>query len=104
MLLYFRPRLSDCWNGGEFIENFFTARYTLQEVDEALSHNLTQLILKGPAEELNLTKNTQPALLAISLAILRTLEKNLTKKQPILVLHGRPFSGRIQRSFVQQGF
>jgi [acyl-carrier-protein] S-malonyltransferase len=52
-----------------------TARLVFEEVDEALRQNLTKLMFEGPPDELQLTENTQPALMAVSLAIVRTLEK-----------------------------
>ncbi len=52
-----------------------TARLVFEEVDEALKQNLTKLMFEGPPDELQLTENTQPALMAVSLAIVRTLEK-----------------------------
>jgi len=45
-----------------------------EEVDEILKQKLSKLMFEGPAEELTLTENTQPALMAISLATLRVLE------------------------------
>ncbi len=46
------------------------------EVDEALSQNLSHLMFEGPEEELVLTANAQPALMAVSLAVLRVLERD----------------------------
>jgi [acyl-carrier-protein] S-malonyltransferase len=53
---------------------FPQAKAVFDEVDEALSQKLSTLIWEGPAEELTLTANTQPALMAASLAALRVLE------------------------------
>lgn len=50
------------------------ARQVLEEVDEALKQNLSRIIFEGPAEDLTLTENTQPALLAVSMAVLRAIE------------------------------
>lgn len=61
--------------GKELYEASLTAREVFQEIDETLKFNLTRLIFEGPQEELMLTHNTQPALMAVSLAILRTLVK-----------------------------
>ncbi|MBN9342855.1 MAG: [acyl-carrier-protein] S-malonyltransferase [Caedibacter sp. 38-128] len=61
--------------GKELYEASLTAREVFQEVDETLKLKLTRLIFEGPQEELMLTHNTQPALMAVSLAILRTLVK-----------------------------
>jgi [acyl-carrier-protein] S-malonyltransferase len=53
---------------------FPVARYLFEEVDEALSQHLSRLMFEGPGEELMLTENAQPALLAASLAVIRVLE------------------------------
>ena len=60
--------------GEELIATFPAARETLEEIDDALGQNLTKLITQGPAEELQLTENAQPALMALSMAVLRVLE------------------------------
>lgn len=52
---------------------FAVARHTFEEVDDALSQNLSRLMFEGPQEDLNLTENTQPALMAVSLAVFRVL-------------------------------
>lgn len=49
-------------------------RQVLEEVDETLSQNLTRLMFEGPEEELILTENAQPALMAVSVATARVLE------------------------------
>jgi [acyl-carrier-protein] S-malonyltransferase len=51
------------------------AREALQEVDEALGQNLSRLMGQGPIDELTLTANTQPAIMASSLAVIRVLER-----------------------------
>lgn len=51
------------------------ARAVFDEVDEALGQKLTKVIFEGPDEQLRLTENTQPALMATSLATVRALEK-----------------------------
>ena len=51
-----------------------TARHVFEEVDDALDQHLTRLMFEGPAEDLALTENAQPALMAVSLAVVRTLE------------------------------
>ncbi|MCJ2021580.1 ACP S-malonyltransferase [Methylobacterium sp. E-065] len=53
---------------------FPQAKAVLDEVDAALGQNLSRLMFEGPAEELTLTTNAQPALMAASLAVLRVLE------------------------------
>ena len=44
------------------------------EVDDALSQNLSQLMRGGPEDQLTLTENAQPALMAVSLAVIRALK------------------------------
>ena len=65
--------------GKDFIEQFSSARLVMEEADEVLKQNLSRLILEGPLDELTLTENTQPALLAVSIAVLRTLESETGK-------------------------
>jgi [acyl-carrier-protein] S-malonyltransferase len=59
--------------GRELCERFPAARRTLAEADEALGFALTRIIFEGPEEELRLTENTQPAILAVSVAAARVL-------------------------------
>jgi [acyl-carrier-protein] S-malonyltransferase len=54
---------------------FGSAREVFQEVDEALGQKLSMLIFEGPADELTLTANAQPALMTVSLATMRALTK-----------------------------
>ena len=60
--------------GATLADAFPVAREVLQEVDDALGQNLSALMRKGPIEDLTLTANTQPALMAHSIAALRVLE------------------------------
>ncbi|MGC2199506.1 MAG: ACP S-malonyltransferase [Stellaceae bacterium] len=53
---------------------FAPARRVFEEVDDALSQNLSQLIFEGPESDLTLTENAQPALMATSLAVMNILE------------------------------
>ena len=62
--------------GQELAQSHAVAREVFQEVDEALSQNLTKLMFEGPIEELTLTENAQPALMAVSMAVVRVLEKD----------------------------
>lgn len=50
------------------------ARAVFDEVDAALSENLSTLMFEGPEDKLTLTENTQPALMAVSLAVVRVME------------------------------
>jgi [acyl-carrier-protein] S-malonyltransferase len=59
--------------GHDLAEHFPVAARTFAEADEALGFRLQQLIFAGPEEDLRLTENTQPALLAVSVAALRVL-------------------------------
>ena len=60
--------------GKALADAFPQAKAVFDEVDEALSQKLSTLMWEGPAEELTLTANTQPALMAVSLAAIRVLE------------------------------
>jgi [acyl-carrier-protein] S-malonyltransferase len=60
--------------GKALAETFPQARAVFDEVDAALSQKLSALMWEGPAEELTLTANAQPALMAVSLAVIRVLE------------------------------
>lgn len=62
--------------GRDLCENFAVARETLEEADEALGFALSRLCFEGPAEELQLTANTQPAVLACSIAAYRVLGRH----------------------------
>jgi [acyl-carrier-protein] S-malonyltransferase len=61
--------------GRELADAFAPARYVFEEVDEALNQKLSRLMFEGPEDELTLTENAQPALMAVSLAVMRTLEQ-----------------------------
>ncbi|MDP2122967.1 MAG: ACP S-malonyltransferase [Parvibaculum sp.] len=60
--------------GRELGEAFASAREVFDEVNEALGQNLTKLMWEGPQEDLTLTENAQPAIMAVSLAVMRVLE------------------------------
>ncbi len=61
--------------GRELAEAFASAREVFDEVDEALGQKLSQIIWEGPKETLTLTENAQPALMAVSMAAMRVLER-----------------------------
>jgi [acyl-carrier-protein] S-malonyltransferase len=61
--------------GKALAEAFAPARAVFEEVDAALGEPLTRVLWEGPAETLTLTENAQPALMAVSLAAMRVLEK-----------------------------
>jgi [acyl-carrier-protein] S-malonyltransferase len=60
--------------GKALADQFAAARAVFDEVDAALGQRLSDLIWNGPEAELTLTENAQPALMAVSIAVLRTLE------------------------------
>lgn len=60
--------------GKPLAEAFAPARHVFEEVDAALGERLSDIIWNGPADALILTENAQPALMAVSLAVMRVLE------------------------------
>ncbi|TYR32810.1 ACP S-malonyltransferase [Mesorhizobium microcysteis] len=60
--------------GKDLADAFPEARAVFQEVDDALAQKLSNLMWEGPEDELTLTANAQPALMAVSLAAIRVLE------------------------------
>jgi len=60
--------------GRDLAAAFPAAREVFEAVDETLKQNLSRLMFEGPVEELTLTANTQPALMAMSLAVARVLQ------------------------------
>ena len=63
--------------GQALAEAFPAARELFEEVDEALKQRLSKLMREGPESELTLTENAQPALMAVSLAAVRVLEREM---------------------------
>lgn len=61
--------------GKDLYDNFAEAKEVFAEVNDALSCDLSKIIFEGPDSDLNLTENTQPALMAVSMAVMRILEK-----------------------------
>lgn len=61
--------------GQDLADTFPSARLVFEEVDDALSQKLSALMWLGPEEDLRLTANTQPALMAHSMAVVRVLEE-----------------------------
>jgi len=68
--------------GVDLAQAFPVAREIFQEVDEALKQNLSKLMREGPEGDLVLTENAQPALMAVSVAAARVLEKEGGKGLP----------------------
>lgn len=63
--------------GKEFHDNFTVSKQVFDEVDSTLNQKLSSVIFDGSQELLTLTENTQPALMAVSIAIVRALESEL---------------------------
>ncbi len=76
--------------GRDLAAAFGPARQVFEEVDEVLKQKLTKLMFDGPADELTLTENAQPALMAVSLAVLRVLqaEGGITLKDKVALVAG----------------
>ncbi len=65
--------------GKDLADNFKTAREVFANVDEILKQNLSKIMFEGPSEELTKTQNTQPALMAVSIAIVKILKNEFGK-------------------------
>lgn len=75
--------------GKDLAENFTEARAVFQEVDEALGEKLSDVMFNGPEDTLTLTANAQPALMAVSIAVVRVLEaKGLDLKSKVAYVAG----------------
>jgi len=76
--------------GKELAKAYPTARAVFAEVDDALGQPLSALMWEGPEDQLTLTENAQPALMAVSLAALRTLceEKGLVLEDRVAYVAG----------------
>jgi len=73
--------------GVDLAEAFSTARDVFHEIDDALNQNLSKLMREGPESDLVLTENAQPALMAVSIAVVRVLEKDGGKPLSSLASH-----------------
>ncbi|MCE7887722.1 MAG: [acyl-carrier-protein] S-malonyltransferase [Alphaproteobacteria bacterium PRO2] len=77
--------------GRDLYDAFAEARDVFGEIDESLGKNLSTIIFEGPEGDLNLTENTQPALMAVSMAVVRVLQKqggiDLAKKSAFVAGH-----------------
>ncbi|HEX5326457.1 MAG TPA: ACP S-malonyltransferase [Acetobacteraceae bacterium] len=76
--------------GRDLAAAFAAAREVFQEVDETLKQKLSKLMFEGPYESLTLTENAQPALMAMSLAVLRVMESegNFPLRRKAVVVAG----------------
>lgn len=72
--------------GKELYENIDECREIFNKANNALGFDITNMILEGNADELNITENTQPAILTTSIAILKALEKNNIKPDVVVGL------------------
>ncbi len=63
--------------GQELFNTFSSAKEVFQEVDDVLGQKLSTLMFSGDEKELQMTANTQPALMAVSVAVMRVLEKDM---------------------------
>ena len=73
--------------GVDLAAAFATARDVFGEVDEALKQSLSRLMREGPESDLVLTENAQPALMAVSVAVVRIVEKDGGKSLTELASH-----------------
>ncbi|WP_273756474.1 ACP S-malonyltransferase [Bartonella sp. MM73XJBT] len=76
--------------GKVLTEQFVAARMVFEEVDEALGEKLSDIIFEGPADVLTLTANAQPALMAVSMAVIRVMEQlglNIKEKVKFVAGH-----------------
>ena len=62
--------------GKDLADAYPTARLTFEEINDALNQNLTKIMWEGPDSDINLTENTQPALMAVSMAVMNVLTKD----------------------------
>jgi [acyl-carrier-protein] S-malonyltransferase len=75
--------------GAELAKAYPSARAVFEEVDAALSQNLSKVMWEGPESELILTENAQPALMAVSLAAMRAMgEKGVTLRSKVAYVAG----------------
>ncbi|PDT35962.1 [acyl-carrier-protein] S-malonyltransferase [Rhizobium sp. M10] len=75
--------------GKDLAENFAEARAVFEEVDEALGEKLSDVMFNGPEDTLTLTANAQPALMAVSIAVVRVLQaKGLDLKSKVAFVAG----------------
>jgi len=73
--------------GKELYENFKAVRDIFKEASDAVKLDLSHLSFEGPEDQLNMTANTQPAILAVSLAALEVLKSETGVKADILAGH-----------------
>ena len=74
--------------GQSLADAFSSAREVFDEVNDALSQDLSKIMWEGPMETLTLTSNTQPALMATSMAAMRVLKEEFDVDQTICAICG----------------
>ena len=73
--------------GLDLSESFTEAKHVFEEIDDTLEQNLSKIMFEGPEEELILTENTQPALMATSIAVVEILKKRGFEISGVLAGH-----------------
>jgi len=73
--------------GKDFFDSFSAARQVFEEADDALGFSLSKMCFEGNSEDLQLTANTQPAILTASIAILRAMETEGIRKPEFVAGH-----------------
>ena len=77
--------------GSEFYNNFDIVKKIFKQADEKLNYPISKIILEGPEDQLQLTKNTQPAILTVSYSIFKVLKEefnfDLNHLNILLVIH-----------------
>ena len=62
--------------GRDFADKYDVSKQVFTDLDAILGRNLSKIIFYGPIEDLTLTINSQPSIMAVSVAILNTIKKN----------------------------
>jgi len=73
--------------GKDVAEKYPAARRVFEDIDAELGYSISQLCFEGPEDQLRLTENTQPAILAVSSAIHAVLEENGAAKRDLVAGH-----------------
>src|ERR1051325_9331270 len=73
--------------GKDVAEKYPAARRVFDDIDAALGYSISQLCFEGPDEQLKLTENTQPAILAVSSAIHAVLEEHGAARRDLVAGH-----------------
>ena len=73
--------------GLDLSESFTEAKHVFEEIDDTLEQKLSKIMFEGPEEELILTENTQPALMAVSIAVIKILKKRGFEISGVLAGH-----------------